>query len=337
MRLRIAIVAVVLVAAVGVSIAFFATHTPSEPAYQGRSARAWLDRMFSPPPEKSLAESRNEVFRAFQAMGTNAYPFLLAALAAKETPFQKAYRIFYAKLPWKIVPSAILRRLPRPTYVENLRDNAFDVLLQLYPKPPVADLLALANTGAHSRVFLIVSSYIGPSDTNQIPLLISACHDTDSGVRQGAVTCLGAIGPAASNSVPALASVCTDTNLLTRGAAALALYHVTGRTNEAAQVLKDIIAQTRDATPLYNASISLVMMTNSIPLATTTLTALLTNVPQVWVRGPASAWLGIIGPPASNAVPLLRLLLKDPDWYVRDEATRALARIQPTAETKNTK
>ncbi len=55
--------------------------------------------------------------------------------------------------------------------------------------------------------------------------------------------------------------------------------------------------------------------------------ALTSRDPQVRTR---SAWvLGRIGPAAIAALPALRMAASDPEWYVADEARRALAKVQP--------
>jgi len=328
MAFRNAILGFVLLTVTVAGLVFFGTKK-RQPSYQGRSVRVWLDQVFAPPqPGKSPEYNEQAAFEAFRAMGTNAHPFLLAALEGKETLFQRAFRIIYRRL-----PSKIQGRLPRPMDVGSLHSAAFDVLLNVQPRPPVADLLALADSGARSEVFQLATLYIGPSDTSQTPLLTLTCRDTNAAVREYAAACLGRIGPAASNALPALAALCVDTNLAVRAAAALALYHIKMQTNEAAPVLKEVLARTKDERELYNAAISLVMMKDSDPLATTTLIGLLTNNPHSWLSGPVCQWLGIIGQSATNAVPALRQLLQDPDPNVRQMAGVALARIQSEGST----
>jgi hypothetical protein len=63
----------------------------------------WLDQVFAPPPlGKSPEYNRQAAFEAFRAMGTNAHPFLLAALEGRETLLQRAFQIIYPRLPSKI-------------------------------------------------------------------------------------------------------------------------------------------------------------------------------------------------------------------------------------------
>ncbi len=323
------ILASVLLAAIVAGLVFFAAKTQPLPVYQGRSARVWLDQIFAPPPlGKSPEVNRQAAFEAFRAMGTNAHPFLLAALAGRETPFQKAFRFIYPRL-----PANIKSRVSRPADVESLRSAAYDVLLNVQPRPPVAELLVLADTAARREVFQLATLYIAPSDVSQTPLLTLACRDTNTGVREGAASCLGRIGPGASNAMPALATLFTDTNLGVRAAAALAAYHIQGQTNEAAPVLKGVLAQTKDERERYNAAISLVMMKDSDPLVSAALIGFLTNKAEPWLRAPACQWLGIMDHPATNAIPILRQLLKDPNAYLRKTAEDTLAKIQPEGAT----
>jgi HEAT repeat protein len=329
MRFRKAILAFALLAAIVAGLVFFGTKRQPQPSYQGRSARVWLDQIFAPPPlGKSPEVNRQAAFQAFRAMGTNAHPFLLAALEARETPLQRAFRLIYPRL-----PSKIQARLTPPPDPATLRSAADDVLLNVAPRLPVAELLTLADSGARREVFQLATLYIGPSDTSQTPLLILTCRDTNAILREDAAACLERIGPGASDALPVLSTLCADTNLAVRAAAASALYHINGQTNEAAPVLKGVLAQSKDERELYNAAINLVMMKDPDPVATTTLIGLLTNTPPSWLRGPACQWLGNIGHSATSAVPALRQLLQDPDPNLRQTARDALARIQSEAAT----
>src|SRR5713226_5303313 len=56
---------------------------PTEPAYQGKPLRLWLNEFNGVPPDTNEA-----VVLAFRAMGTNAIPALLTIIQSRAPPFE---------------------------------------------------------------------------------------------------------------------------------------------------------------------------------------------------------------------------------------------------------
>src|SRR5216684_1668272 len=56
----------------------------TEPAYQGKPLRLWLNEFNGFPPDTNEA-----VVLAFRAMGTNAIPALLRIIQSREPPFER--------------------------------------------------------------------------------------------------------------------------------------------------------------------------------------------------------------------------------------------------------
>jgi HEAT repeat protein len=308
------------------ALAYFAANrrTP-EPSFQGHSARYWL-RVFG------VTGLQDQAMEAFRQMGTNADPVLVAAVAGKESNFDKIFRRVYPKL-----PAAMQRRLTQPDDLLSLRSAAQCVVMNSSSRhivPKLVSLLEDTDSGVRVAVLRAVQNRIGPKDADLIPPLLLAGNDPDARVRAGALACLTEIKSSAASAMPAVLKLCADKDIGVRMGAAWALWNITGQTNTAVPILEGILGESQDAHGRHWAACYLLEMGQSDPLLIPTFISSLTNR-QTGVRMSACACLGQIGHPASAAVPALLTALQDADGEVRRRAKIALTTIDPEHTTSD--
>src|SRR2546428_5316861 len=84
-------------AAVGVSVLLliaFVLSRSSEPKYQNHSLSYWLDRL-------AYTDSEDEARAAIRAIGTNAYPYLIKCLLARENRIERFLRRKAPSIWWR--------------------------------------------------------------------------------------------------------------------------------------------------------------------------------------------------------------------------------------------
>jgi HEAT repeat protein len=301
-------------------IAYFALSqgTP-EASYRGLSASDWLADFLSP-----RYDNPNPALEAFDKMGTNADPVLVAALAGRENPFVRLYRRY-----WDRMPAVIQRRWPYPDEPELLRMAAVIVFQHSASNriiPNLYPMLKKPDSGVRVAVLQAMTNRI--PDASQIPLLLLAGNDPDLAVRAEVWHRLSQMGASATNAAPAVLKLCADHNIDVRQEAAWALWKITRQTNAAVPVLESVLSQNQDAGRRHLAAYHLLVMGDSAPFLVTTLINSLTNS-QAGDRATVCSFLGQMGPPAAAAIPALRKALQDPEAEVRRRAEVALTKIDP--------
>jgi HEAT repeat protein len=154
-------------------------------------------------------------------------------------------------------------------------------------------------------------------------------HDTKRSVRRKALIALGAIGPSATVASSALYSAQNDKEPVVRLEAARALWKVTGRADIAVQTLIQLsnVSQTLPDSEISRFLIHLVYREMG-PDAGPAVPALIDDLSgSRGGRDMAAETLAAIGPPASAALPILRISLKDRDVAVQFFSARALLAI----------
>jgi HEAT repeat protein len=302
-------------------IAFFvARRRAPQASYRGLSASDWLGDFLSPHYDKP-----NLALEAFDKMGTNADPVLVAAIRGKDNPLVRLYRRC-----WDKMPAAIQRRWPYPNEPELLRMAAV-VVFQHSPSnriiPNLYPMLKKPDSALRLAVLLATTNRI--PDASQIPLLLLAGNDPDLSVRAEVWHRLSQMGAAATNAVLAVLELCADHNIDVRQEAAWALWKITHQTNNAVPVLESVLSQYEEAGRRHLAAYHLLVMGDSAPFFVTTLANSLTNS-QAGDRATVCSFLGQLGPPAAAAAPALRKALQDPEAEVRRRAEVALTKIDPT-------
>src|SRR5439155_18980093 len=122
--------------------------------------------------------------------------------------------------------------------------------------------------------------------------LIDALDSPEPSVRYHAANQLCSTGPEAGAALPLLTKCMSDTNTGVRVNAAMAVYRISGQSDEPVRILVE---------------------------------AMKADSPTD--RGNSAAHLSQIGPAAKPAVPALRQLFRDPDQYASSWASEALKKI----------
>jgi hypothetical protein len=317
----------------GIVTLFLSNNQPQEASFQGHTASYWLDGVFGTPHVMPQAQC----LEAFRKMGTNAEPVLVAAMAARESPLARLFRRAYPRL-----PAMIRLRVNPPRSLMILQSAAMFVVVNTDLSGIVPKLLPLLedpDSQRRSTVIAAVGGKISPQDAPQVGLLLLAAADPDSGVRAGALHCLRRIGrAAASASEPVVSKLCRDGDANVRTIAAWTLWSITGQTNVAVSVLEDALGATIKANDARNSHWSacyLLEMGVREPLLTTTFINTLTNGHcGPGERMSACSCLGKIGPPATTALPALRLAMQDREAEVRRRAKLAIEQIDASPKSE---
>jgi hypothetical protein len=123
-----------------------------ESSYLGKPESYWLNDGFSIPRD---IDGRRPAESAFRCMGSNAVPFLIAALGQTDGPLKHFYSRCYPQLPVKV-----RKKLPRPTSADELRGRAIIALTLIGPtaKPALPSLLNVLakDTNAFRRANAVV-------------------------------------------------------------------------------------------------------------------------------------------------------------------------------------
>jgi HEAT repeat protein len=294
---------------------------PREAYYRGRSASSWLDE-FLPHFNNPQAPDASE---AFNEMGTNAEPVLVAALRGKGNPFIRIYRSFWARL-----PESIQQHLPKTDDPELLRMAAVIVLQHSTSGPMVSDLYPmLKEPDSAFRLAILQATENQIPNADQIHWLTLAGNDPDPYLRSELWRRLNKLGAAAAPAAPYVLKFCSDTNIDVRADAAWTLWKLTGQTNTSVPVLESVLSQHPEAGQRHTAAYHLILMGDSTPVFVNTLILSLTNS-QAGDRATVCSFLGEIGAHAAAAIPALRKALDDPNAEVRRRAEVALSAIEAT-------
>ena len=311
---------IAVAALVGVSaIVYLSNQGPREAYYQGKPTSYWLREVFR------AGGNQSDAMQAFRGMGTNAFPFLLDALAAHDSPPS------YMRFRRSLTSLPILGRLlPMPFDRGILRSAASLVVLNMPDIAPRAflDLLKSTNSEVREAVFSAVSNRLGKGDGDQAPVFLSILGDSNPRVREKALSALGRIGPGASDAATAISNASHDPNLDVRIAAAWAMWQVTHETNVPVPVLHAALSQS-NTRQRHWAACYLQNIEGKNPELLSVFLQSLTNS-EVGVRMSAYALLQGYGTNAKAAVPALLTALQDrsaPD--LRQRAKTALRAIDP--------
>jgi HEAT repeat protein len=184
---------------------------PREPSIDGKRLSVWLDKYQKSIPKPEYdgdPQMRARAEEAIRKIGTNAMPWLLAELSAKEaTRADELPTNFYSG-------EAIGRRWLATTAFEVLGPSARDATPTLIP---LLDDKQTSYTAATA---------LGGIGVESIPVLTKALTNTHACARESAARVLGLFGAKAQGAVPALVRCTKDEDESVRSFAAFALKQV---------------------------------------------------------------------------------------------------------------
>jgi hypothetical protein len=292
-----------------------------EPTYQGRTVSHWLAEVFTTNQPQALY--------VLEHIGPEGMPAVVRAFDRRDTPLNDYYRKMYPKLPgW------LQQHLTRPLLAEVYWNAANLALLNnangRLALPELIRMLHHQNNPAQAELIGTVAHWIGPDDTEYMPVFIKCLQDSNASVRYTAVYCLSKYGPHASAAISALTDALEDTNFGVKVSAANALWKISRQPNPAAATFKEVIKAAPSDRWSYWAAVYLSEVdpqdTNGMPI----FIGMLQN-PDENMRMSATAILGRYGPSASAAVPALRQLVENGSSRMKTVALQALKKIDPVA------
>ncbi len=168
------------------------------PSYQGRTARQWLPEL--------ITTNQMTAFKAFREMGPKALPVIVQAFEREDSRWD----LFYQRAYFHCLPS-VQKILPCPSRNADRWEEANLAAVNVgYAKAAVPDLtriLAESNGARQFEVIRTLINFLGPEDTNSVPVLIASLNSTNARVPILVVIGLERIGPGARAAVPALTNL----------------------------------------------------------------------------------------------------------------------------------
>ena len=302
--------------------------------YKGKTAKEWLNETFT--------TNQGQALDAFRTMGSEALPVLVGALEKQDSRLDRGYLNYYPKLP------VFLRHaMPAPGLPDRERWNAASLIMMnvSYAKEAKGELMPLmADTNNPAREYVsFVAGWVGPGDTNFIPLLAKCLRDTNSVLRYYGINGLDRMGPAAIEAVPALIAFLEDPasahqtgqsrTMDLRIRAARAVWHISGQTDVPSKVCREALDSTDEATRGW----ALIYLTEMRPEDVSLIPKLNEMLETQGIfQTTALSVLGKYGPAAKEAVPNLIKIINDPSkrGELHDRALRSLQSIDPEAAAK---
>ena len=201
-------------------VVFLLPSSPRQPTYQGRSVDGWLKEVFN-----FKAGNQAKALQALCAMGPEAVPFQIEALARRDSSRDKIYqRVFQS------MPGVVQQWLPRPADARTMRSAASLALINNPGArkftPELIRLLANKDADVRLHVSGVISDWTGPEHQEFLPILIGALQDPDARVRQHIAISLACMGRSAEAATPALKGLLTDPDPKVSQAAGLALKRI---------------------------------------------------------------------------------------------------------------
>jgi HEAT repeats len=192
-----------------VAVAWFLFAPASGPTYEGKSAGYWFNQydLSQNPPTGQMNAKTSEMedasLNAFDAMGTNAVPYLVHELFStwRDSSVCRYFSAAIQKLPerWHI---------PHPEDGDQHHEVADDLLEEITP-PPELVLPLVTNAFNSTNAFLALAVFEA-ADTNHrevlVPWLVKELHSSDDDVRAEAANILDDIQPPAAEVLPDLIS-----------------------------------------------------------------------------------------------------------------------------------
>ena len=242
MKKKLLILTVALVAAAGLAVVVVISRTePAEPQYDGKPLSYWLIKGLV-PGEGNYDTDRKNAEAALAQFGTNAIPYLLRMLRARDSKYKLLLLAVEGKL-------HLTRRSVVPARLHNWAAAYALGQLRFSTRSMVPELIKVyqENISYDSRMAtLFVLSRFGPTAIAATPTLLPGLTNTNKFFRAETVQTLGYIWATPKLAVPELAKCLTDPFARVRFNAA----HVLGGYRMRAEAaLPALIADLTDADP----------------------------------------------------------------------------------------
>jgi HEAT repeat protein len=323
-----------------------AVSSSREPEYEGRKLSQWLEdlrRPSSASPSASLLARTNAMI-AIRQMGTNAVPYLVRMLHAKDSRLKTKWMDLLSRQRWidfhfhfdferrgdglrglGILGPAARAAIPDVAKLlddRNFAQQAAYTLHQIGPEtaPVLSQALKSTNTWTRSRA----AGVLGVSgDKASVPSLMAALKDSDFITKSTAARALSRFPEQADVIVPALIGCLDDPNDTFRMNAARALGAFGEKAKPAFPNLMKMVTSTN-----YQEGETAVIVLLKID-SEAALPALIRNLESedLEVRRTTAWALMITKAKGKPAVPALVKCLKDPDGKLKQNAAVALREI----------
>jgi HEAT repeat protein len=325
-RYTLAIVIIFMVAV----IAWLALSKPAEPVYQGKPLSVWLE-VYTTATDggaRSVQLGR-ETDEAVRHIGTNAIPFLLNMLQARDSAlslkiFEWAKKLPRVKIHHLSATDRIREARMAFTALGASASNAVPQLMKMYN----------GNDFDYSQRMILGSlGATGPAASNAVPLLLRIAAETNNPALLISIFALGSIHSEPEKVVPVLSKRLRDPNL--NVVCFFAAKSLGNFGTEARPATSDLLERLQD---------------QDFQVRVNALEALARIYAKPEWNPPEPDWsfppykpstlvnvingLGAMGTNAAPAVPALVKFLTDPDAYLRACATNALKAIDPEAAAK---
>ena len=320
--------ALILLVGLGVCFLLIASHGPSEPAFEGKSLSFWLRQYGStmladsiPRRAPNMAARNNQAVAAVRAIGTNAIPFLLRMLRAKDSAVclqvLRLARTLHIKVPY------------RPAYERNrdgrdgfaiLGDAARDAV------PALAEIFEENISTPSQQATGTALWHLGASASAARPTLLRSTTNSDSGVRLSALSALDRqLDSSPADVLPALLRALNDPSYVVQS---MAIKIIGGSGVQATGAVPTLARlATNGDVRLRRSACGALGRISAVPEEAIPALVLGLEDPDAGVRK-ASAWsLGEFREQAKSAVPRLTALQQDEDAGVRKAAGDALGKI----------
>jgi len=333
-------------AAVVIALVLAILSGTGEPEYEGRKLTQWLEDMRRPSsasPSASLLARTNAMI-AIQHMGTNAIPYLVGMLHAKDSRLKTKWMDLLSRQRWfdfhfhfdferrgdglrglGVLGPAARAAIPDVAKLlddRNFAQQAAYTLHQIGPEaaPVLSQALKSTNTWTRSQA----AGFLGASgDKASVPSLIAALKDSDFITKSKAARALSRFPEQADVIVPALIGCLDDPDDTFRMNAARALAAFGEKAKPAFPNLMKMVTNTN-----YQEGTTAVTVLMKID-SDAALTALIKNLESedLEVRRTTAWALMITKARGKPAVPALVKCLKDSDGKLKQNAAVALREI----------
>lgn len=292
-------------------IRFFAE---PEPEYQGRPISYWMEQLRASP------RSLDQLVEPFQAMGSEAVPYLVEELRAKESGSDRLWSSVYAKL-----PAAIVRRLPWPASSFAVRQGAALALEKIGPVAVPALIQCSNDPNPTVRIYSVRAlARVRSRSRDRIAALIDRLYDPDPHVRAMAISQFGALAKEEPKFISLLVRALRQRGPTVQAVLAAALCELGPAT---LPPLTDALHRSDTRTQLAVISV-LGGMSQKVPGAVGLLIAALElEHHHPIVRGAAAAALGPRSGDRGQVIAALSRAARDPHQTVRQNAVRSLGRL----------